>query len=37
MVITVTVPGAGINKGKAADGGCLGILIEQKKSPKVGF
>ncbi|GAB4142143.1 MAG: hypothetical protein Fur0041_17280 [Bacteroidia bacterium] len=37
MVITVTVPGAGPKKGKTADGACLGILIEQKKTPKVGF
>jgi hypothetical protein len=37
MVITITIPGAGVSKGAAGDGGCLGVLIEQKTSPKVGF
>jgi hypothetical protein len=37
MFITITIPGAGPAKGKSADAACLGILIEQKTSPKVGF
>jgi hypothetical protein len=37
MFITITIPGAGIAKGKSADAACLGILIEQKPTPKVGF
>lgn len=37
MFITITIPGDGAAKGKSADGACLGILIEQKTTPKVGF
>lgn len=37
MNITITIPGSGPVKGKAADAACLGILIEQKVTPKVGF
>ena len=36
-IITVTIPGEGTKKGKAADGACLGILIQQKPTPKTGF
>jgi hypothetical protein len=37
MYITVTIPGSGPSRGKTADAACLGILIEQKVTPKVGF
>jgi hypothetical protein len=37
MFITITIPGSGPTKGKSADAACLGILIEQKVTPKVGF
>jgi len=37
MFITITIPGTGPGKGQAADAACLGILIEQKPTPKVGF
>lgn len=37
MTITISIPGSGPSKGQASDGACLGILIEQKVSPKVGF
>ncbi|HEU4718003.1 MAG TPA: hypothetical protein VFU15_09220 [Bacteroidia bacterium] len=37
MFITITIPGSGPGKGKSADAACLGILIEQKVTPKVGF
>jgi hypothetical protein len=37
MFITITIPGTGPTKGKTADAACLGILIEQKVTPKVGF
>jgi hypothetical protein len=37
MHITITIPGTGPGKGKSADAACLGILIEQKVTPKVGF
>jgi hypothetical protein len=37
MNITITIPGTGPGKGKSADAACLGILIEQKVTPKVGF
>jgi hypothetical protein len=37
MTITITIPGSGPSKGKTADAACLGILIEQKPTPKVGF
>jgi hypothetical protein len=37
MFITITIPGTGPGKGKSADAACLGILIEQKVTPKVGF
>lgn len=37
MFITISIPGAGPTKGKTADAACLGILIEQKVTPKVGF
>lgn len=39
VTITVTVPGAAPKKGsgKAYDGGCVGVLIEQKPTAKVGF
>jgi hypothetical protein len=37
MFITITIPGAAAGKGKTADAACLGILIEQKPTPKVGF
>lgn len=37
MNITITIPGTGPGKGKSADAACLGILIEQKPTPKVGF
>ena len=37
MFITITIPGSGPKKGKTADAACLGILIEQKTTPKVGF
>jgi hypothetical protein len=36
MIITVIIPG-GVAKGHAEDGSCLGILIEQMVTPKVGF
>jgi hypothetical protein len=37
MNIIISIPGAGPSKGQAEDGSCLGILIEQKPTPKVGF
>lgn len=37
MFITVIIPGGGNAKGQAQDGACLGILIEQMVTPKVGF
>jgi len=37
MFITVIIPGGGPAKGQSADGACLGILIEQMVTPKVGF
>lgn len=37
MFITITIPGSGPSKGKTADAACLGVLIEQKVTPKVGF
>jgi hypothetical protein len=37
MTIMISIPGAGPNKGEAAEGACLGLLIEQKPTPKVGF
>lgn len=37
MFITVIIPGGGAVKGQAQDGACLGILIEQMVTPKVGF
>lgn len=37
MFITVIIPGGAVSKGKAVDGACLGILIEQMVTPKVGF
>lgn len=37
VTIQVTVPGAKIKKGQSVDGACLGVLIEQKPTPKVGF
>lgn len=37
MIITITIPGNGPGKGKTADAACLGVLIEQKPTPKVGF
>ncbi|MBI3509880.1 MAG: hypothetical protein HY064_04400 [Bacteroidetes bacterium] len=37
MFVTVTIPGEGVSRGKAVDAACLGILIEQKVTPKVGF
>lgn len=37
MNVMITIPGAGPQKGQAEDGSCLGILIEQKPTPKVGF
>ncbi|MCA6363263.1 MAG: hypothetical protein IM638_09505 [Bacteroidetes bacterium] len=37
MNIMISIPGAGPAKGQAEDGACLGILIEQKPTPKVGF
>ena len=36
-LITVTVPGTGPAKGKSQDGACLGVLIEQKVTPKIGL
>ncbi len=37
IAVAITIPGSGPNKGQTADAACLGILIEQKVSPKVGF
>lgn len=37
MFITISIPGTGPGKGKAIDAACLGILIEQKVTTKVGF
>lgn len=37
VTIQVTVPGAKIKKGQSVDGACVGVLIEQKPTPKVGF
>jgi len=37
MFITVIIPGGPTTKGQAQDGACLGILIEQMVTPKVGF
>jgi hypothetical protein len=38
MFITVIIPGgAAVKKGQSQDGACLGILIEQMVTPKVGF
>jgi hypothetical protein len=37
MFITVIIPGGEVKKGRAEDGSCLGILIEQMVTPKVGF
>jgi hypothetical protein len=37
MFITVIIPGGTAVKGQAQDGACLGILIEQMVTPKVGF
>ncbi len=37
LFVTVIIPGGQIQKGKAVDGACLGILIEQMVTPKVGF
>ncbi len=37
VTIQVTVPGATIKKGQSVDGACVGVLIEQKPTPKVGF
>jgi hypothetical protein len=37
MFITVIIPGGAAVKGQAQDGACLGILIEQMPTPKVGF
>ena len=37
MFVTVIIPGGPGGKGQAQDGACLGILIEQMVTPKVGF
>lgn len=37
VTIQVSVPGATVKKGKTTDGACLGVLIEQKPTTKVGF
>lgn len=37
MFVTVIIPGGASGKGQAQDGACLGILIEQMVTPKVGF
>lgn len=37
VTIQVSVPGAGIKKGQSVEGACVGVLIEQKPTPKVGF
>jgi hypothetical protein len=37
MVVVITIAGGSPNKQKGNEGACLGLLIEQKPTPKVGF
>ncbi|MFN5182821.1 MAG: hypothetical protein ACK5D5_07325 [Bacteroidota bacterium] len=42
LIVEVTIPGAegggdAKGKGKTTEGGCVGLLIEHKKSEKIGF